>query len=286
MNLNGRRRSSNVEDRRGAGSKLAGGGIVAVIIGGIIYMLSGGSLTDYVASNAGQLIGSAQTSSPAELTAQDEELATFSAQILAGTEDVWAELFSRQGLTYTPPTLVFYTGSVNTGCGQGTSAMGPFYCSADQKLYIDLDFFKNMRRDLGADGDFAYAYVIGHEVGHHVQHLLGTLDDAHERMARMSKTDANRESVRIELQADYLAGVWAHHDNRMFGSLEPGDIEEALDAAMKIGDDYLQKQAQGYAVPEAFTHGTSQQRWRWLKKGLDNGTLAGGDTFTQPYSSL
>lgn len=287
MNLNGRRRSSNVEDRRGAGSKLAGGGIVAVIIGGIIYMLSGGSLTDYVASNAGQLIGSTQTSSsPAELTAQDEELATFSAQILAGTEDVWTELFNRQGLTYTPPTLVFYTGSVSTGCGQGTSAMGPFYCSADQKLYIDLDFFKNMRRDLGADGDFAYAYVIGHEVGHHVQHLLGTLDDAHERMARMSKTDANRESVRIELQADYLAGVWAHHDNRMFGSLEPGDIEEALDAAMKIGDDYLQKQAQGYAVPEAFTHGTSQQRWRWLKKGLDNGTLAGGDTFTQPYSSL
>lgn len=287
MNLNGRRRSSNVEDRRGAGSKLAGGGIVAVIIGGIIYMLSGGSLTDYVASNAGQLIGSSQTSSSsAELTAQDEELAIFSAQILAGTEDVWTELFSRQGLTYTPPTLVFYTGSVSTGCGQGTSSMGPFYCSADQKLYIDLDFFKNMRRDLGADGDFAYAYVIGHEVGHHVQHLLGTLDDAHERMARMSKTDANRESVRIELQADYLAGVWAHHDNRMFGSLEPGDIEEALDAAMKIGDDYLQKQAQGYAVPEAFTHGTSQQRWRWLKKGLDNGTLAGGDTFTQPYSSL
>lgn len=285
MNLNGRRRSSNVEDRRGVGGKVAGGGIVAVIIGGIIYMLSGGNLGDYVMSNAGGLLGNQQTGSYTP-TEQDEQLAEFSAQILAGTEDVWSELFRQQGLTYRAPTLVFYSGSVNTGCGQGTSAMGPFYCSADEKLYIDLDFFKNMRRDLGADGDFAYAYVIGHEVGHHVQHLLGTLDDAHSRMGSMSKSDANRESVRIELQADYLAGVWAHHDNRMFGSLEPGDVEEALDAAMKIGDDYLQKQAQGYAVPEAFTHGTSQQRWRWLKKGLDNGTLAGGDTFTLPYSSL
>ncbi|MCM1348555.1 MAG: zinc metallopeptidase [Firmicutes bacterium] len=286
MRLDGRRKSSNVDDRRGIGAKTAGGGIVALIVGGIIYMLSGGSLTEYVFSNAGQLVRQGQQGIQYEATEQDEELAEFSAQILAGTEDVWSELFRQEGLTYRPPTMVLYSGSINTGCGQGTSSMGPFYCSADEKLYIDLDFFKNMRRDLGADGDFAYAYVIGHEVGHHVQHLLGTLDESHERMSRMSKTDANRESVRIELQADYLAGVWAHHDNRMFGSLEPGDIEEALDAAMKIGDDYLQKQAQGYAVPEAFTHGTSQQRWRWLKRGLDTGTLAGGDTFSQPYSNL
>ncbi len=287
MNLNGRRRSSNVEDRRGIGGKAAGGGVIALIIGGIVYMLSGGSLTDYIGQNAGQLL---QNSSPLQQTAasaaDDEDLAAFSAQILAGTEDVWSEIFRRNGLTYTPPTLVLYNGSVSTACGTGTSAMGPFYCSADEKLYIDLDFFKNMRRDIGADGDFAYAYVIGHEVGHHVQHLLGTLDQTHDRMSRMSQTDANRESVRIELQADYLAGVWARYDNRMFGSLEPGDIDEALDAAIKIGDDYLQTKARGSVAPEAFTHGTSAQRRRWLKAGLDSGTLFGGDTFSIPYSSL
>lgn len=286
MNLNGRRRSSNVEDRRGIGGKAAGGGIIALIIGGIVYMLSGGSLTDYIGSNAGQLLQTAAPSRSATSSESDDDLATFSSQILAGTEDVWSEIFRQNGLTYTPPTLVLYNGSVSTACGTGTSAMGPFYCSADEKLYIDLDFFRNMRRDLGADGDFAYAYVIGHEVGHHVQHLLGTLDQAHSRMSRMSQTDANRESVRIELQADYLAGVWARHDNRMFGSLEPGDIDEALDAAIKIGDDYLQNKARGSVVPEAFTHGTSDQRRRWLKAGLDSGTLYGGDTFSIPYSSL
>lgn len=286
MNLNGRRRSSNVEDRRGIGGKAAGGGIIALIIGGIVYMLSGGSLTDYIGSNAGQLLQTATPSRSATSSESDDGLATFSSQILAGTEDVWSEIFRQNGLTYTPPTLVLYNGSVSTACGTGTSAMGPFYCSADEKLYIDLDFFRNMRRDLGADGDFAYAYVIGHEVGHHVQHLLGTLDQAHSRMSRMSQTDANRESVRIELQADYLAGVWARYDNRMFGSLEPGDIDEALDAAIKIGDDYLQNKARGSVVPEAFTHGTSDQRRRWLKAGLDSGTLYGGDTFSIPYSSL
>lgn len=286
MNLNGRRRSSNVEDRRGIGGKAAGGGIIALIIGGIVYMLSGGSLTDYIGSNAGQLLQTATPSRSATSSESDDDLATFSSQILAGTEDVWSEIFRQNGLTYTPPTLVLYNGSVSTACGTGTSAMGPFYCSADEKLYIDLDFFRNMRRDLGADGDFAYAYVIGHEVGHHVQHLLGTLDQAHSRMSRMSQTDANRESVRIELQADYLAGVWARYDNRMFGSLEPGDIDEALDAAIKIGDDYLQNKARGSVVPEAFTHGTSDQRRRWLKAGLDSGTLYGGDTFSIPYSSL
>lgn len=287
MRLNGRRRSSNIEDRRGIGGKAAGGGIIALIIGGIVYLLSGGNLGDYVMSNAGQILGAGTTQQTEYTpTAEDQELAEFSAQILAGTEDVWTELFRQQGLEYEPPTLVFYTGAVDTGCGHATSAVGPFYCSADEKLYIDLDFFKNMRRDLGADGDFAYAYVIGHEVGHHVQHLLGTLEEAHASQQRMSDAEANRVSVRLELQADYYAGVWAHHDNRMFGSLEPGDVEEALDAAVKIGDDYLQKKAQGYAVPEAFTHGTSAQRSRWLKRGLNSGTLTGGDTFTPPYSSL
>lgn len=286
MKLNGRRRSSNVDDRRGIGGKAAGGGIVAVIIGAIIYMLSGGDLTSYIASNAGDIFDTGQPSSAYTPDERDEELAEFSAQILAGTEDVWTELFNRQGLTYRPPTMVLYSGTVNTACGQGSSAMGPFYCSGDEKLYIDLDFFKNMRRDLGADGDFAYAYVIGHEVGHHVQHLLGTLDESHRRMSGMSRTDANRESVRLELQADYLAGVWAHHDNRMFGSLEPGDVEEALDVAAKIGDDYLQKKAYGREMPESFNHGRSEWRVRWLNKGLRTGDPAGADTFSIPYSDL
>ena len=165
------------------------------------------------------------------------------------------QTFSEQGLEYEPPTLVFFTGSVNSGCGNATAQTGPFYCSADQSLYIDLSFFSEMRSTLGADGDFAYAYVIAHEVGHHVQYLLGTLTDAHQRMSRLSEAEANKISVALELQADYYAGVWAHHDNKMFGSLEDGDIEEALDAAQKIGDDYLQKRAQGYAVPDSFTHG-------------------------------
>ena len=166
---------------------------------------------------------------------------------------------------------MLFTDAVTSGCGNASASMGPFYCSADEKLYIDLSFFSEMRQTLGADGDFAYAYVIAHEVGHHVQHLLGTLDDAHSRMSRMSEADANKLSVAIELQADYYAGVWAHHDNAMFGSLEPGDIEEAIDAAQKIGDDYLQKRAQGYAVPDSFTHGTSEQRMQALNSGLRTG---------------
>lgn len=164
--------------------------------------------------------------------------------------------------------------------------MGPFYCSADQTVYIDLSFFMQMRQTLGADGDFAYAYVIAHEVGHHVQYLLGTLNQAHNQMARSSKAEANEISVRLELQADFYAGVWAHHDNKLFGSLEEGDLEEALTCAQKIGDDYLQKKAQGYDIPESFTHGTSQQRHNWLKKGLSTGDFRQGDTFTPSYRSL
>ena len=222
--------------------------------------------------NAGQITYGNEQSAYTP-TAEEEELATFSKQILAGTEDVWTELFAQQGLEYEPPTLVLYTGSVNSGCGNATSQVGPFYCSADQSLYIDLSFFSEMRSTLGADGDFAYAYVIAHEVGHHVQYLLGTLTDAHQQMSRLSEADANRVSVALELQADYYAGVWAHHDNKMFNSLEPGDIEEALDAAQKIGDDYLQKRARGYAVPDSFTHGTSAQREAALKSGLRTGTF-------------
>ena len=271
----------------GNGLKI-GGGIGAVIIAAIIAWISGGNPLDVVMSGAGSMLGGGTEQNSGEYTptAEEEELAQFSRQILAGTEDVWTKLFAQMGKEYEPPTLVLFTNAVQSGCGNASASMGPFYCSADESLYIDLSFFRDMKKNLGADGDFAYAYVIAHEVGHHVQHLLGTLDEAHSAMNRMSKTDANNTSVRIELQADFLAGVWAHHDNAMFNSLEDGDIEEALTAAQKIGDDYLQKQAQGYSVPDSFTHGTSKQRERWLKRGLSTGDIRMGDTFTPAYETL
>lgn len=288
MNLNGRRESSNVSDRRGGGGgKKLGAGIGAVIIAAIIAWISGGNPLDVLLSNAGSFTsGESQTAQNYTPSEEEEELARFSRQILAGTEDVWTKIFAQMGKEYEPPTLVLYTDAVRSACGDASASVGPFYCSADEKLYIDLSFFRDMRKTLGADGDFAYAYVIAHEVGHHVQHLLGTLDEAHSQMNRLSETEANSISVRIELQADFLAGVWAYHDNEMFDSIEDGDLEEALDASMKIGDDYLQKRARGYSVPDSFTHGTSAQRTRWLKKGLTTGDITQGDTFSIPYSSL
>lgn len=288
MNLNGRRESSNVSDRRGGGGgKKLGAGIGAVIIAAIIAWISGGNPLDVLLSNAGSFTsGESQTAQSYTPSEEEEELARFSRQILAGTEDVWTKIFAQMGKEYEPPTLVLYTDAVRSACGDASASVGPFYCSADEKLYIDLSFFRDMRKTLGADGDFAYAYVIAHEVGHHVQHLLGTLDEAHSQMNRLNETEANSISVRIELQADFLAGVWAYHDNEMFDSIEDGDLEEALDASMKIGDDYLQKRAHGYSVPDSFTHGTSAQRTRWLKKGLTTGDITQGDTFSIPYSSL
>lgn len=288
MNLNGRRESSNVSDRRGGGrGKKLGAGIGAVIIAAIIAWISGGNPLDVLLSNVGSFTsGESQTAQSYTPSEEEEELARFSRQILAGTEDVWTKIFAQMGKEYEPPTLVLYTDAVRSACGDASASVGPFYCSADEKLYIDLSFFRDMRKTLGADGDFAYAYVIAHEVGHHVQHLLGTLDEAHSQMNRLSETEANSISVRIELQADFLAGVWAYHDNEMFDSIEDGDLEEALDASMKIGDDYLQKRARGYSVPDSFTHGTSAQRTRWLKKGLTTGDITQGDTFSIPYSSL
>jgi predicted metalloprotease len=287
MNLNGRRQSNNIQDRRGGKGKLAvGGGIGAVIVAALIAWISGGNPLDVLMSNSGTLLGGGGGNTEYVADAQDKELEEFTAKILAGTEDVWSDQFRKMGLEYEPPTLVLFNGSVQSGCGGATSQVGPFYCSADNCVYIDLSFFKEMRQSLGADGDFAYAYVIAHEVGHHVQDQLGILSKGHEAMAQTSQEEANKISVRIELQADYLAGVWAHHDNAMFGSLEPGDLEEAINTARVIGDDYLQKKAQGYAVPESFNHGTSEQRQRWLSKGLKLGTVSGGDTFSVPYSSL
>ena len=288
MKLDGRRESSNVEDRRGmSGAGKAGVGLGGVAIIAIITLLMGGNLGD-VFQNVVQSGGLTQaTESSYEPTAENEALAKFSRQILASTEDVWSQYFRKMGLgTYKNPTLVLYTGATSTACGTGQAAMGPFYCSADECVYLDLEFFTEMKKSIGADGDFAYAYVIAHEVGHHVQHLLGTLDEAHSAMSRASEKDRNQISVRLELQADYYAGVWGYHENQMFGSLESGDIEEAVNAAGKIGDDYLQKKGRGYSVPDSFTHGTSAQRTKWLKKGLQTGDVNGGDTFSSSYNSL
>ena len=285
MNLSGRRESSNVDDRRGKrGGKIAGVGIGGAIIIGIICLILGKNPADVI--NNSQLTGGTETETAYQPTAEEEELAKFARQILAGTEDVWTAEFKKMGKTYVPPKLVLFTESVQSGCGGATSSTGPFYCSADQSVYIDLSFFSSMKQQLGADGDFAYAYVIAHEVGHHVQYLLGTLQDAHNKMSRLSEKEANKISVRLELQADFYAGVWAYHDNEMFGSLEDGDIEEGLNVASKIGDDYLQKKARGYTVPESFNHGTSAQRSKWLKKGLRTGNVKDGDTFTPQYSQL
>lgn len=287
MRMEGRRQSSNVEDRRGQKTVMAAGGLG---IGGIlIYLLI--SFLGGDPSQVGELIQTTPTETQTEQYVEEQweaDLRVFASQVLAGTEDVWTAQFRQLGQTYRAPKLVIFSGGVNSGCGNATSDSGPFYCSADQTVYIDLEFFKNMKNEIGADGDFAYAYVIAHEVGHHVQYLLGILDEAHEQMARYGKGTAgyNQTSVRLELQADFFAGVWAHHDNEMFGSLEDGDLEEALNAAAKIGDDYLQRQAYGRTMPETFNHGTSEQRSRWLKKGFTTGDIRQGDTFSPSYNSL
>ena len=289
MKLDGRRESTNVEDRRGKGGavKAGGLGLGGIIIVGLIWLLTGKAPDTSTLQQMSQS-GSTEYSDGKDYSQVDVELMQFCKQILAGTEDVWDSEFKKMGKTYVPPKMVIYSDAVNSGCGNATSAGGPFYCSADQTVYLDLEFFKSMKREIGADGDFAYAYVIAHEVGHHVQYLLGTLNAAHQQMARYGKNTQgyNQTSVRLELQADFYAGVWAYHDNRMFGSLEDGDIEEALNAASKIGDDYLQKQAYGRTAPETFNHGTSEQRSRWLKKGIRTGDMSQGDTFSQSYSSL
>lgn len=289
MQLDGRRQSSNVDDRRGGskGMAIGGLGLGGAIIVGILTMVLTGSPQQAI-EVAGQMMGNSEivTDGTWEPSEQEQELAVFASQILAGTEDVWSEIFRQLGRTYTPPKLVLFNGSVQSGCGGATSSSGPFYCSADQSVYLDLSFFMNMRKQLGADGDFAYAYVIAHEVGHHVQNQLGTLQQAHQLMNRSSEKEANQISVRLELQADFYAGVWAYNDNKRFGSLEAGDIDEAVDAAGKIGDDYLQKQSYGRTVPDSFTHGTSAQRSKWLKKGLATGDIRQGDTFSQAYNQL
>lgn len=270
----GRRKSDNVEDRRGSrrGGAIAGGGIGGVIIILLIAFLGG----DPLAFLNGTEMDS--TTVPYEETAEEHEMSDFVSVVLADTEDVWSDIFAENGMTYENPKLVLYTDVVQSACGTANSAVGPFYCPGDQNLYIDLSFFEELRTKFQAPGDFAIAYVIAHEVGHHVQTLLGTSQEVHALRSKLSDAEYNQYSVRLELQADYYAGVWAHHEQQM-NLLEEGDFQEAMDAASAVGDDRLQQQAQGHVVPDSFTHGTSEQRMRWFKKGFDSGTIEGGDTF-------
>ena len=272
-------------------AKAGVGGLGGIIIIALMTFMSGGSLTDVVQNVVQQgglgSVQEEQVDGQREFTEEEQELAKFSRIILAGTEDVWTKIFQQEGLgTYTPPTLVLFTSQVNSACGSATAAVGPFYCSGDQKLYIDLSFFSQMKQQLGADGDFAYAYVIAHEVGHHVEYLTGTLNKAHAAMNQTDKVNANKLSVRLELLADFYAGVWAHHDNEMFQSIETGDLQEAIDCAKKIGDNYLQEKSRGYSQPESFTHGTSAQRMKWLKLGFDTGDIRQGTTFEKSDAEL
>lgn len=275
MEWKGRRASTNVEDRRGMSAKGVIGGGIGTIVLLLLYMLLGGNPADIV--NQSQL-NTGKTSTYQE-TPEEKEMAEFAAVVLAETEDTWTQLFRQQGLTYHYPTLVLFSGSVQSACGVAGSSTGPFYCSGDQKIYLDLSFFSDMEKQLQASGDFAQAYVIAHEVGHHVQNQLGVLEQVNAMRSRVSQTQFNDLSVRLELQADYYAGVWAHYANRM-QLLEPGDLEEAMNAASAVGDDRIQKRSQGYVVPDSFTHGTSQQRQRWFYKGYQSGSMTGGDTFS------
>ncbi len=289
MKLDGRRESTNVDDRRGlSGGTKAGLGLGGILIVGLLTLLMGGDLGDVfqaVQQNGGLSAGGQQTEQVA-FSQEEQELATFAKRILASTEDVWTAQFAQYGLEYQAPTMVLYTNATSSGCGSANASVGPFYCSADQSVYIDLSFFSSMKRQLGAGGDFAYAYVIAHEVGHHVQYLLGTLGKAHQQMSRVSKSESNKISVRLELQADFYAGVWGHDENNRYRSLDDGDIMEAIRCAEVIGDNYLQKKNTGTVQPDSFTHGTSEQRMRWLKKGLETGDMRQGDTFSLSDSRL
>lgn len=274
MKWKGRRQSSNVEDQRGmgmGGKTMIGGGIGSIIIV-LLFTLLGGNPGDIIGNNSTSDLGT-QAPPPYQESAQEKELADFVSVVLADTEDVWSDEFKKNGLQYEHPKLVLYRESVQSACGSASSAVGPFYCPGDHKLYIDLSFYEQLKHRFQAPGDFAMAYVIAHEVGHHVQTLLHSGDQVSSAQKR-----TNEYSVRFELQADYLAGVWAHHAQGK-GYLEKGDLDEAINAAHAVGDDNIQKEAQGYVVPESFTHGTSEQRKRWFTKGFKNGTIEGGDTF-------
>lgn len=283
MQWRGRRESSNVDDRRGisGGGLAAGGGIVGVIIYILYSFLGGGSGGDVQLPQLGPGAGQ-QTEMTAEEKAADDERASFVKVVLADTEDIWGKLFADQGSSYTAPRLVLFRDAVQSGCGNASAAMGPFYCPSDHQVYIDLSFYQDLQNRFHAPGDFAMAYVVAHEVGHHIQALNGTSEKMARLRNQVSEREYNKYSVMLELQADFLAGVWAHHDQKMKNVLDAGDIDEALNAANAIGDDRLQKEAQGRVVPDAFTHGTSAQRMYWFKKGYETGDMKQGDTFNAP----
>jgi len=274
------RRSENVEDRRSMGPRgMAMGGAGTIIMLVVVFLVSGGDLGQvlrFFLANQGQM--ALQQPANQAPDPEEDEMADFASVILADTEDVWTKQFAQMGRDYVPVPMVLYRNQVQSGCGNASSAAGPFYCPADQKLYLDLSFYEELDRRFGAPGDFARAYVIAHEVGHHVQNLLGMMDKRRELVGR--QMTENEFSVRLELQADFLAGVWAHYAQDERQILDPGDIDEGLRAAAAIGDDTLQKKAQGYIVKESFTHGSSAQRVRWFKKGFETGDIRQGDTFT------
>jgi predicted metalloprotease len=274
----GRRQSENVEDRRGiTGRGVAVGGGLGALALTIIVLLLGGDPKDVLQNlQTPPTSGQEQTRT---ITAEEKEMGEFVGVILADTEDVWKEVFRKEGRQYREPKLVLFTNATDSACGYAQSASGPFYCSGDEKVYIDLSFFQEMQQRLGARGDFAWAYVIVHEVGHHVQNLLGVMEKVQEKQQGLSQQAANQLLVRMELQADFLAGIWAYHAQRMKNLLEEGDIEEGMNAAAAVGDDRIMKREQGYVVPDAFTHGTSEQRARWFTLGLKTGDINQGDTF-------
>ena len=289
MKWEGERQSDNVEDRRSGGSSGGGGfpiGGRGIGLGTIVIALVGGwilginPLTLLSALSGGGMPDSAVVQqAPAQRPPADDRMATFVSTVLADTEDVWKQQFAQMGGTYREPKLVLFRGATPTACGTGQTAMGPFYCPGDEKVYIDLAFYDTLRTQLGAPGDFAQAYVIAHEVGHHVQHLLGITDKVDQARQRVSEAQANALSVRVELQADCFAGVWGYHAQQMRQILEQGDLEEALNAASRIGDDALQRQSTGMVRPESFTHGSSAQRVSWFKRGMQSGDLRQCDTF-------
>jgi uncharacterized protein len=291
MRLEGERESENVEDQRG-GSRgpILIGGLGTLILVVVVTLLGGNpqQILNQLAQNQNAVpAGGPQNGGPGQANPpQEDELKKFVSQVLAETEDVWHDLFRQMDRQYQNPKLVLFSDEVQSSCGFASAATGPFYCPADQKVYIDLSFYDQLKRRFHAPGDFAQAYVIAHEIGHHVQKQLGISKKVDELRGRLSKEEFNKYSVRLELQADFLAGVWANHADKMKHILDPGDVEQALTAASAIGDDRLQMQARGYVVPDSFTHGTSQQRVRWFKKGFQSGRVSDGDTFKVPDSEL
>jgi hypothetical protein len=274
------RRSERVEDRRGMSVKrgVAGGGIGTLILI-VVALYFGVDPSVILQQNPLQLPGASSQSTPVESSPEENRLAEFVSVVLADTEDVWHALFRSMGKTYVEPSLVLFSGSVESACGLASAAVGPFYCPADGKVYIDLSFYRDLQTRFGAPGDFAQAYVIAHEIGHHVQNLLGIAEKVQSLRERAGQAEANRLSVMMELQADCLSGVWAHHAQKARNILDPGDIEEALNAASSIGDDRLQRQSRGYVTPDSFTHGSSAQRVRWFKRGFETGNIGQCNTF-------